>query len=230
MIHVGTGGWIWIKDLKAYSDLFKAVEINTSFYRIPKREMFARWADSVPDDFMFSVKLYNGFTHRARLAIPNLELLTRFVENMYALGNKLGPLLVQLPPSLPFDESIAAIFFVALRERYDGDVVCEPRHKSWFTSDVNQFLAEHRVALVAADPWIVEEIKEPGGWKDVIYYRLHGSPTSETPYSKKYIRELGSKLLLADKSTRVWCIFDMEAVAARPNALEMVKYLEKQPS
>ncbi len=226
-LHIGTGGWSWLGDLKKYAMLFKSVEINTSFYGTPKLETFEKWANSVPDDFVFSVKLFQGITHIGRLA--NITGLDEFVDHMSALENKLGPLLIQLPPSLAFNGPIVARFFAALRGLYAGDVACEPRHRSWFNTAVDQLLVEYRIARVAADPWFVKEMGEPGGWDGVAYYRLHGSPTSETPYSTEYLRALASKLLKA-KSAQAWCIFDNAGVYARPNALDLMKYLDTQRS
>lgn len=227
-LRIGTGGWSWLGDLKEYAQLFQSVEINTSFYGTPKLETFLKWANSVPDDFIFSVKLFQGFTHIGRLA--NVKGLDEFVDHMSVLGNKLGPLLIQLPPSLAFNRPIAAKFFAALRELYAGDIVCEPRHGSWFNTAVDQLLVEHHIARVAADPRFVEEMGEPGGWEGVMYYRLHGSPTSETPYSTEYLQALAAKLLKTKKSAQAWCIFDNAAIYARPNALDLIKYLDTQRS
>ncbi|MEI9888899.1 MAG: DUF72 domain-containing protein [Rhizomicrobium sp.] len=100
---------------------------------------YARWAASVPADFRFAVKMPKAITHERRLADAD-DLLARFLGEAGELGGRLGALLVQLPPSLAFNEGIAGAFFAALRARFDGAVVCEPRHASWFTAKVDAFL------------------------------------------------------------------------------------------
>ncbi len=224
MIYIGLGGWG--SHLERYASLFEAVEINTSFYAIPKPETFVRWANSVPDDFKFSVKLFKGITHIHRLA--DITALDDFIPAMQLLGNKLGPLLVQLPPSLAFDVRVAANFFSALRERFNGDVVCEPRHQSWFNRAVDQFLADYRIAQVAADPWFVKEMGEPGGWNGLVYHRLHGSPEIyKSPYTADFLQALAPKLLDAARLAQVWCIFDNPAVYAVEHGRYLMKLIQQ---
>ena len=107
------------------------MEINSSFYRPHKPATYTKWAGSVPDNFRFAVKVPKEATHARRL-VDTEDVLDRFLPEATALGEKLGPLLVQLPPSLAFDADVADTFFAALRERFDGHVVLEPRHPTWF--------------------------------------------------------------------------------------------------
>jgi uncharacterized protein YecE (DUF72 family) len=92
------------------------------------------------------------------------------------LGNKLEVLLVQLPPSLNFTYTVVSDFFAALRKRFNGAVVCEPRHPSWFTEEVERVFIDFQVARAAVDPGVVPQASDPGGWDGLIYHRLHGSP------------------------------------------------------
>src|SRR6202000_1017142 len=103
-------------------------------------------------------------------------LLDDFIEEATGLGDKLGVLLVQLPPSFIFDEHLIDHFFRALRMRINMAVVLEPRHVSWFTPAVSTLLADLGAARVAADPALVGEAGKPGGWDGIAYYRWHGSP------------------------------------------------------
>src|SRR3984885_16225927 len=112
--------------LHRYARQFNAVEINSSFYRPHRRATYERWAATVPDDFAFAVKLPKQITHELRLAAAETAL-DIFLYQARGLGAKLGPLLVQLPPSLAFDSDVAHAFFAALRARHAGNVVCEPR-------------------------------------------------------------------------------------------------------
>lgn len=151
------------------------MEINSSFYRPHRTGTYERWAASVPEEFRFAVKIPKAITHERRLKEAG-DLLDRFLLEVAGLGPRLGPLLVQLPPSLAFQDSVADRFLADLRSRIAGSIVCEPRHASWFTPDVDGLLGELRVARVAADPAPVAGAGEPGGWRSLSYYRLHGSP------------------------------------------------------
>src|SRR4029079_278628 len=93
--------------------------------------------ESVPDSFRFAVKIPREITHLRRLR-DSTEPLERFLSEIAALDITLGPLLVQLPPSLRFDAAVVTAFFSTLRARFSGSVVCEPRHASWFTGEVEQ--------------------------------------------------------------------------------------------
>src|SRR5690349_23923685 len=116
-VRVGTAGWSIParfadafpgtgSHLERYARRFDAAEINSSFYRPHRPETYARWAASVPDGFRFAVKVPREVTHRRRLA-GAADVLDRFLGEAGALGEKLGPLLVQLPPSLAFDAATA---------------------------------------------------------------------------------------------------------------------------
>ncbi|HCS41492.1 MAG TPA: DUF72 domain-containing protein, partial [Pseudomonas sp.] len=135
--------------LQRYAAQLTAVEINSSFYRPHRSQTYWRWAQSVPAPFRFSVKMPKLITHVQRLQGCEL-LLDEFLFQCTVLGDSLGCLLVQLPPSLAYDENIAAAFFLALRQRYAGSVVLEPRHESWL--DAQALLIELRIGRVAADP------------------------------------------------------------------------------
>jgi uncharacterized protein YecE (DUF72 family) len=202
------------------------VEINSSFYRPHRPATYARWAASVPPGFRFAVKVPREITHGHRLADPE-EPLDRFLAECGALGEALGPLLVQLPPSLAFDAVVAGPFFAALRERFAEEVVCEPRHPSWFRPDAEQVLVAHEVARVAANPAPVPSAAQPGGWEGLVYYRLHGSPrVYYSAYSEPYLAALANTLRAAARAAPVWCIFDNTAQgAATDDALSVIKRL-----
>jgi uncharacterized protein YecE (DUF72 family) len=184
--RVGTAAWSIPKQhaaafrptgshLERYAQRLNAVEINTSFYRPHRRTTYERWAASVPDGFAFAVKAPQEITHERRLAGADAAL-DRFLDEIGGLGAKLGPLLFQLPPSFVFDPVVADAFLARLRARHDGDVAWEPRHPTWFTTEADRMLAGHRVARVVADPAVVPQATGPGGWRDLLYVRLHGAP------------------------------------------------------
>jgi uncharacterized protein YecE (DUF72 family) len=162
-----------------------------------------------------------AITHQARLAGAS-ELSAAFLDQMAALGAKLGPLLIQLPPSLAFDAGVAAPFFEELRVRTEGSVACEPRHASWFEKPADNLLQNLRIARVAADPARVPCAGLPGGWPGLVYYRLHGSPRMYySEYGTAYVAELAEKLG-AIGAAETWCIFDNTTLgAAAADALSL---------
>jgi uncharacterized protein YecE (DUF72 family) len=212
--------------LQRYSAVFPAVEINTSFYRPHRPSTYARWRDSVPDSFRFSVKVPKAITHELRLQNVD-EPLARFIDEVSNLEQKLGCLLVQLPPSLRYEAPAAGRFFAKLRTFVNVDVVCEPRHASWFTAEAAATLEASKVAYVIADPSPVEQFV-PDGYGETIYIRLHGSPVIyHSAYSEDYLERLSLTMhdeLRAGK--RVWCIFDNTASGfAVPNAWSLLSRL-----
>lgn len=235
-VYIGTAGWTIPRGhadrfpaegqhLERYSGVFNAVEINSSFKQAHRPSSYRRWADSVPAAFRFSVKFPRAITRERRLADVE-ESLDEFLEGVRQLGEQLGALLVQLPPSLGFDSRLAEKFFGSLRQRFTGTVVVEPRHASWFAGDVDRFLAERRVTRVAADPARAAGADESGGWQGVLYYRLHGTPTMyRSSYSREFLVELANDLREARDVER-WVIFDNTAEGqAVPNALDLMEEL-----
>jgi uncharacterized protein YecE (DUF72 family) len=236
--YVGCAGWALPKEaqcafpadgthLQRYAARLPAVEINSSFYRPHRPSTYARWGASVPPDFRFAVKVPKAITHERRLAGAD-ALLEAFLAEATALGERLGCLLVQLPPSLAYVVATAEAFLTALRIRYPGPVVLEPRHASWFTDAVARTLEAHRIGRVAADPARVPAAGEPGGWAGTIYYRLHGSPRIYySAYEEPYLDALAGRLrAAAGRADTVWCIFDNTALgAATPNALGLLARL-----
>jgi uncharacterized protein YecE (DUF72 family) len=214
LIRVGTAGWQIPRDrreafpdagstLQRYAAVFPAVEINATFYKPPRPTTLARWAETTPPAFRFAVKAPRTVTHERRL-VDTRELIDAFLSNVGVLGGKLGPVLIQLPPSLAFDYAVAGRFLAELRGRFSGDLACEPRHPSWFTHAAEELLADAQVARVAADPACVPEAAAPGGFRGFQYSRLHGSPAMyRTPYGEDRIAALAARL--ADPA---WVFFD----------------------
>lgn len=230
--HIGCAGWSIPKQfsdafprdgshLQRYSARLNAVEINSSFYRSHQRKTYARWAQTVPADFRFSVKLPRAITHDARL-IDCGKPLDAFFDETGALERKLGCVLIQLPPSLDFDRNVVRRFLKTLRHRFAGACAVEPRHATWFDGTANELLAEFSVERVAADPAVVPAAAYPGGEGKLVYFRLHGSPKIYySNYEQTYLRKLARQLrAAANTAADVWCIFDNTAVGhATGNAL-----------
>ena len=237
VIQVGCAGWSILRahaewfapgasHLARYATRFPAVEIDSSFYRPHRPATYARWAETTPDAFRFAIKVPRAVTHERRL-VDTAEPLDRFLAETAALGGKRGPVLVQLPPSLAFDPLIANAFCRELRERFDGAVVCEPRHPSWFGSDADRLLQSWNVARVAADPARAPHADEPGGWVGLRYLRLHGSPRMYyDAYDDPYLEDLARRLVEYAQHAPVWCVFDNTAAgAATLNALRLLDLL-----
>ena len=210
--------------LERYAARFNAVEINSSFYRPHRPQTYQRWAAATPEGFRFAVKAPRTITHERRLADCEY-LIQAFLDQIELLGDRLGPILVQLPPSLAFDPGLVEVFFRDLRGRFSGPVACEPRHPSWFEPAADRLLATHRIARVAADPAPDPRAATPGGWSDFRYIRLHGSP-------RIYYSTYGSDRLAAlartldPESPETWIIFDNTALgAAAEDALALSEIL-----
>jgi uncharacterized protein YecE (DUF72 family) len=216
---VGCAGWTIPKlsvghfpaegsHLERFAQVLGAAEINSSFYRPHRSTTYARWAASTPDSFRFSVKLPRAITHDAKLVEPE-AVLDRFAGEVAGLGDKLGCMLVQLPPKLAFDATLAAHLFTEMRQRFSCVLACEARHPSWFEAPATALLTEHCVTRVIADP--------PAGQSgphvptaSTIYLRLHGSPrVYYSSYDEACLRELGASIAGHVAAGRqVWCIFD----------------------
>jgi uncharacterized protein YecE (DUF72 family) len=226
IIRIGTAGWSIPRHcaeaftgdgthLQRYGQVLPATEINSSFYRSHRPGTYARWAESVPPGFRFSVKLPREITHRRKL-VDFAAPLERFLGEIAALGDRLGPVLVQLPPSLACEVAIAHAFLEGLRARFEGDIVFEPRHPSWFTATLESALAALRIGRVAADPPPVPEAAEPGGWPGLAYWRLHGSPrVYYSDYPPGELDAVAARMRAAAKrGAEVWGILDNTASGA----------------
>ncbi len=236
--RIGTAGWsIAGKDaarfpaegtsLVRYAGRLRCAEINSSFHRSHRPDTYARWAVSVPDDFRFAAKLVKTITHQRKL-VECEALIDAFVAETRGLGGKLAVILVQLPPSLAFDSSVATAFFAALKQRTAAAIACEPRHPSWFEEEGDRLLQEAGVARVAADPARVEAAAWPGGWRGLTYYRLHGSPVMYRSSYDDGRLEAYAEALAGERAAgrEAWCIFDNTASsAATGDALRLQQLL-----
>ena len=215
--------------LQRYASRFRGVEINSSFHRPHRPSTWARWGESVPDDFLFSVKLPKTITH-GRTLVGCEEEAAAFLRDSGALGPKLAILLVQLPPSLAFDASVAGAFFALIGSLSAVQMVCEPRHPSWFEEPADALMRAHQVARVAADPARVPAAAMPGGWPGLAYWRLHGSPVIyRSAYGPDRVADYAAMLAGDGQGERpVWCMFDNTASsAATGDALTLARLFEE---
>ena len=133
--------------LAFYAERFPCVELNVTFYRMPKVEAFRKWASEVPDGFVFAVKASRYLTHVKRLLEPE-DAVARLIEAAENLGPHLGPYLLQLPPSMEAEPERLAETLDAFAKRR---VAVEFRHSSWFTDEVMAVLRSHNAALCLVD-------------------------------------------------------------------------------
>jgi uncharacterized protein YecE (DUF72 family) len=183
-IRIGTSGWHyqhWIgrfypeklrpdKWLEFYAQHFDTVEINNTFYHLPREQTMVNWRDHVPANFLFAVKASRYITHIKKLNEPG-ETLQRFFDLANLLGEHLGPVLYQLPPSLHKNLARLDAFLACLPKR--DQAVFEFRHASWYEQDTFDLLNRWGVALCVHD---MGEVAPPrivtGG---VVYVRFHGT-------------------------------------------------------
>jgi len=204
-LRVGTCGWQY-RDwrgrlypaelpqrawLEHYAARFQTVEVDNTFYRLPAAEVFAAWRERTPAGFCFALKTSRYLTHVKRLGDPG-PAVRLFMERATRLGDKLGPLLLQLPPTFKADLPRLAD---ALDSFPSGvRLAFEPRHESWFTGATEQLLADRDVAYCLAD-----SRGRPAGpvWRTAswTYLRFHEGTGSPHPcYQPHTLREWAERL------------------------------------
>lgn len=161
-VYVGTSGWSYKEwrgtfyppklpadaMLRHYASRFGTVEVNNSFYRIPRESVLAAWAAQVPAGFRFVLKASRRITHNGRLADTD-DSLAYFLRAVNPLGPQLGPTLFQLPPTFTKDANRLTAFLNRLPPRWPAAL--EFRHQSWFDDEIYQLLRDRDVPLVAVD-------------------------------------------------------------------------------
>lgn len=152
-----------------YSAQFGAVEINNTFYRLPKEQVLLDWAAQVPEPFTFAIKASQRITHHARLKPESLSAVEFLMKNTASLGSRLGPILFQLPPNLKKDFDRLRVFLDTLP--LDRRFTIEFRHESWFGDDVFDALRARDIAMcVTEQPKFASPVVSTASWG---YVRLH---------------------------------------------------------
>ncbi|HEV8635781.1 MAG TPA: DUF72 domain-containing protein [Chloroflexota bacterium] len=190
MLRIGCSGWIYRhwkgffypeglpqkRWFEHYARHFDTVEINFTFYRLPRNEAFAAWREQAPPGFVYAVKASRFITHVRRLREPE-EGIGRLTERLGHLGDRAGPVLWQLPPDFARDDERLERFLAALPGEYRHTV--EFRHASWLVEDVYARLRARGVALTVAD----SSGRRPSAWPSAVeltadwtYLRFHGGP------------------------------------------------------
>jgi len=237
MVRIGCSGWVYDhwrgrvypdrlpqrRWLEHYASLFDTVEVNATFYRLPKRDTVAAWVEGTPAGFVFAVKASRYLTH-----IKRLRDLGGGLERFYArieplVGSpKLGPVLWQLPESFHRDDERLA---GALDQLPPGRHCFEFRHESWFDPDVYALLRSHGAALVVGDtptrPFQAHELTTD--WTFVRFH--HGSRGRRGNYSDRELEEWAGRLADWRARADVYAYFnnDWEGYA-----LENARYLRRK--
>ena len=226
VIFVGTSGWqyrdwrgpfypyevpqrLW---LEHYAQRFVTVESNNAFYRLPERKTFEDWRRRTPEGFVMAVKVSRYLTHIKRLRDPE-EPVARFLDRVAGLGDKLGPVLLQLPPTLRADPDLLAAALAEFPPHVR--VAVEPRHESWWSDQVRRVLVKHRAALCWADRHTrpVTPLWRTAEWG---YLRLHQG-RFRPGYGRLALTSWVQRISEAFGRTReVWVYFNNDPQAAAP--------------
>jgi uncharacterized protein YecE (DUF72 family) len=230
-LRIGCSGWSYkdwrgpfyppevrVKDQLAwYATRFSTAEINASFYRLPTETAVAAWRDAVPEGFLFAWKASRFLTHNKKLKEPE-DSLKLILGRMEPLGDRYGPILFQLPPSLKLDRERLAYFLDRLPKKRRCTV--EFRHASWYAPEIFKLLAEHDVSLCVSD-----HHDAPSPWEataSFVYVRAHG------PGGRYYGRYSEAELKTLAQAIRDWrkdgkavfCYFDNDIKSAAPQDAE----------
>ena len=238
--YTGTSGWHYdhwrdrfypeklakAKWLEFYADHFNTVELNNSFYRLPSEAAFANWYNSSPPNFIFAVKVSRFITHIKRLRNSE-EPVDTFITRAKGLGEKLGPLLYQLPPNLHRDDDRLESFLSILPSGMKH--VVEFRHQSWLENSVFEILHKYNVGLCIFD---MPDISCPlVATADFAYIRFHGSTgLYSSCYSNEELADWAKRLTNLAANVKVLYIYfnnDAEAFAVR-NAVTLRGYLQTE--
>ncbi len=237
--HIGTSGWHYDhwrgpfypenlppgEYLKFYRRFFHTVEINNSFYRLPTEKALLAWRAAVPPGFVFAVKGSRYITHMKKLKDPEASLAT-FLARIQLLGDRLGPVLFQLPPHWGYNEERLRAFLRALPR--DFRYALEFRDPGWLNDRAYRLLGEHGVAFCIYE--FAGRLSPREVTADFVYLRLHGPGGA---YQGRYDRRTltgWARAITAweEQGLGVYCYFDNdEAGYAAQNALELQEMLSR---
>lgn len=239
-MYIGTSGWHYdhwkgpfypagtgsSDFLRFYAERFGSVEINSSFYRLPDEDTLRTWAETVPGDFIFTVKASRYITHLKKLKDPETTL-PKLLERIKALGERLGPVLFQLPPNWNCNAERLRYFLKVLPEGYR--YAFEFRDPSWFNDEVNGLLRDVNAAFCIYDfngrqsPQTVTA--------DFIYVRLHGPDGAyEGRYGTEILQQWAERIReWWDREKAVYFYFDNDQSGyAAINAIELQDMVERE--
>jgi len=233
IIHIGTSGWYYDHwrgpfypkklpkkhFLEFYADHFHTVEINNSFYKLPKKETLKRWLNNTPPDFIFTVKASRYITHMKNLK-DSEKSLSSFMDKVGVLEEKLGPILFQLPPRWHFNPERFYDFLETLHGEYR--YAFEFRDSSWHDDRVYEAMKEIGVSFCIYD--LNGQLSPKEITTDFVYVRLHGPKESyKGQYDTNFLSGwAGSFTAWSNQGREIFCYFDNdEAGYATQDALKL---------
>lgn len=229
-IHLGTSGWSY-KEWKEvfyppktaagnwlsyYATKFDCTEINMSFYHLPKPSTVEQWSKKVPKSFRFCPKMSRYVTHIKRLKETE-DSLNKFFDVFEPLKEQCGPVLLQLPPTLKFDQSVVRQFFQLLAKKHsEYTYALEARHESWVDEEAMSLLTEYQIAWVISQSGVGfpynEAVTAPR-----VYLRFHGpGKLFASSYSDTTLQDYAQKIKTwSKKKLDVWAFFNntMDGIA-----------------
>ena len=221
--YIGTSGWSYshwkevfyppkLKPtdyLGFYSKSFSITEINTSFYHLPKLQTVLNWVAKVPENFRFCPKLSRYITHMKKLNEPE-EPLQRFFEVFEPMKNVMGPVLIQLPPSLKFNYDTAEYFFKVLKKNYkEYEFVLEVRHNTWLGEESLTLMTKYDLGFVISQSGKRFPYSETVTSKN-IYVRFHGPvQLYASSYSDEMLEDFAAKFRKwINQGHVIWAFFN----------------------
>lgn len=235
-VHIGTSGWSYAhwkeifypKGLAAahwlnhYARSFSTIEVNTTFYHLPKASTILQWQNQVPHNFLFSIKASRYITHQKRLKDcgRGLEFLYKTIQG---LGPKLGPILFQFPPYFNIHQARLIEFMGLLDAKYQH--VMEFRHASWFNQEIYDLLHKANIALCITD--LNGKLSPEKVTADFVYLRLHGPHKAyQGSYGTVRLKAWQKKMETWALDGSVYCYFDNdEKACAVADALALKKMM-----
>jgi uncharacterized protein YecE (DUF72 family) len=242
-LHIGTSGWSYKhwsgifypdnikpdKYLEYYITKFSCVELNSSFYHLPLKTTVSGWITRTPDLFRFCPKLSRFITHQMQL-VNIEEALNKFFEVFEGMKERLGPVLIQLPPGLSYDKSLICNFFNLIKEYYGQYwFAVEVRNKSWINDSFFDLLLGYGIAFVIADSGNRYPYYE-AVTADIVYVRFHGrEQLYASDYAETVLKQYGEKIRnwLVD-GKEVWVFFNNDYYGfAVKNAVKLREIIDQ---
>lgn len=235
-INIGTSGWVYkhwknvfyaetISErdyLKFYSKYFSTTEVNNSFYHLLNEKSVKNWINSVPENFIFSIKASRYITHMKKLLEPEKTTL-QFFESIKPFQDKIGPILFQLPPKLNFSAERLKTFVKSLPKEYK--YTFEFRDSRWFNSETYDILNKHNIALCIYNLGPNQSPKELTA--DFVYIRLHGNyGLGSGKYSESEIHKIAKDIKEYTRQNKdVYCYFNNDEAGY---AIENARLLKQE--
>jgi len=233
--HIGTSGWSYDHwkgvfypdgpDLEFYAEHFDCVELNASFYHLPQHKTILKWKNETPEHFRFCPKLSRYITHQKKLNDVE-KPFRRFIERLRPMKEKIGPVLVQFPEQVKFDNPNAERFFKLIRQFWSWEFAIEARDGSWMNEEALALLKEYGLSWVIADSG-GEFPKLEGVSSDSVYLRFHGpKKVYASKYEKSALDEVARKVKRwSDEGKEVWVFFNNDH---QGYAVENAEFLKKR--